>query len=182
MAKTDIILTHHLPGLGGESDHVKVAAGYARNYLFPNGLAIPLTGANKRRLESLKQRRAQREADELNSMNELGQSLSKLTLVISVKTGEDGRLFGSVTSGTISDELKHQFDATVEKRKIQLENPIKQLGEYQVDLKLHHDVASTLKVRVESSNPVENASGDGDGGDNARKGRKPAAGASARSR
>ena len=61
MAKTDIILTHHLPGLGGESDHVKVAAGYARNYLFPNGLAIPLTGANKRRLESLKQRRAQRD-------------------------------------------------------------------------------------------------------------------------
>ncbi|MCF7765673.1 MAG: 50S ribosomal protein L9 [Verrucomicrobia bacterium] len=181
MAKTDIILTHHIPGLGGESDHVVVAAGYARNYLFPNGLAIPLTGANKRRLESLKQRRAQREADELNSMNELGQSLSKLTLVISMKTGEDGRLFGSVTSGTICDELKHQFDATVEKRKIQLENPIKQLGEYQVDIKLHHDVSSTLKVRVESANPVE-GSADGDAGDNARKGRKPAAAAVSRSK
>ena len=98
-----------------------------------------------------------------------------------MKTGEDGRLFGSVTSGTICDELKHQFDATVEKRKIQLENPIKQLGEYQVDIKLHHDVSSTLKVRVESANPVE-GSADGDAGDNARKGRKPAAAAVSRSK
>ncbi|MDA1273853.1 MAG: 50S ribosomal protein L9 [Verrucomicrobia bacterium] len=157
MAKTDIILTHHIPNLGGESDHVKVAAGYARNYLFPNGFAIPLTGANKRRLEALKRRRAEREANELNSMNELAQSLSKLTLVITVKTGEEGRLFGSVTAGTISDELKHQFDATVEKRKIHLENPIKQLGEYQVELRLHHDVITILKVRLQSSTPSENS-------------------------
>lgn len=153
MAKTDIILTHHLPGLGGESDHVKVAAGYARNYLFPNGLAIPLTSANKRRLESLKQRRAEREANDLNSMNELAQSLSKLTLVIAVKTGDEGRLFGSVTAGTISDELKDQFDAVVDRRKIHLENPIKQLGEYEVELRLHHDVVTALKVRVGSNTP-----------------------------
>lgn len=157
MAKTDIILTHHLPDLGGESDHVQVAAGYARNYLFPNGLAIPLTSANKRRLESLKQRRAEREAHDLNSMNELAQSLSKLTLVISVKTGDEGRLFGSVTAGTISDELKEQFDASVDKRKIHLVNPIKQLGDYEVELRVHHDVIITLKVRVQSTTPSVNA-------------------------
>src|SRR5260221_12618414 len=110
MAKTEVILTHNIVNLGGESDQVKVAAGYARNYLFPQGLAIPLTGANKRRLEALKQRRAEREAHELNTMTELAKGLSKMTLKITVKTGDDGKMFGSVTSATIADELKHQFE------------------------------------------------------------------------
>ena len=154
MPKTQVILTHNVIGLGAESDQVKVAAGYARNFLYPQGLAIPLTGANKRRLEVLRQRRAEREAHELNSMTELAQSLSKLTLVIAVKTGEDGKMFGSVTAGTIADELKHQFEATVDKRKIHLPQPIKKLGDYDVELRLHADVATTLKIRVESSTPL----------------------------
>src|SRR5512135_581107 len=109
MAKTEVILTHNIVGLGGESDQVKVAAGYARNYLFPQGLAIPLTGANKKRIESLRKKRAVREAHELNTMLELAKGLDKLICLIKVKTGDDGRMFGSVTSGTIADELKHQF-------------------------------------------------------------------------
>ena len=116
MAKTEVILTHNIIGLGGESDQVKVAAGYARNYLFPQGFAIPLTGANKRRIEALKQRRAVREADELNHMNELSRSLAKLIALISVKTGEDGKMFGSVTAGTVADQLKTQFDIALDKR------------------------------------------------------------------
>jgi large subunit ribosomal protein L9 len=153
MAKTEVILTHNIVGLGGESDQVKVAAGYARNYLFPQGLAIPLTGANKRRLEALKQRRAEREAHELNSMNDLAKSLSKLICVITVKTGEDGKMFGTVTSGSIADQLKTQFDVTLEKRKIHLEHPIRALGDHDVELRLCPDVVTTLKVRVESSTP-----------------------------
>ena len=153
MAKTEVILTHNIIGLGGESDQVKVAAGYARNYLFPQGLAIPLTGANKRRLEALKQRRAEREAHELNSMNDLAKSLSKLICVIAVKTGEDGKMFGTVTSGAIADQLKTQFDVTLEKRKIHLEHPIRALGEHDVELRLCPDVVTTLKVRVESTTP-----------------------------
>src|SRR5271166_5450487 len=97
MAKTEVILTHNIIGLGGESDQVKVAAGFARNYLLPQGLAIPLTGANKRRIESLKQRRAEREAHEFNTMNELAKGVSKLICVVKVKTGEDGKMFGTVT-------------------------------------------------------------------------------------
>src|SRR5512138_1013130 len=108
--KTEVILTHNIIGLGGESDQVKVAAGYARNYLFPQRLAIPLTHANKRRIEALKQRRAEREAHEFNTMSELSKSISKLIAVIHVKTGDDGKMFGSVTSGTIADQLKSQFD------------------------------------------------------------------------
>jgi large subunit ribosomal protein L9 len=153
MAKTEVILTHNIVGLGGESDQVKVAAGYARNYLFPQGLAIPLTGANKRRIEALKQRRAEREAHELNTMNDLAKSLSKLICVITVKTGEDGKMFGTVTSGSIADQLKTQFDVTLDKKKIHLEHPIRALGDHDVELRLHADVVTTLKVRVESSTP-----------------------------
>jgi len=154
MPKTEVILTHNIVGLGGESDQVKVAAGYARNYLIPQGFAIPVTGTNKRRLEALKQRRAAREADELNHMNDLARSMAKLTAVIGVKTGEDGKMFGSVTSGAIADQLKTQFDVSLDKRKIHLENPIRTLGEHEVELRLHHDVVTKLKVRVESITPL----------------------------
>jgi large subunit ribosomal protein L9 len=154
MAKTEVILTHNIVGLGGESDQVKVAAGYARNFLFPQGLAIPLTSANKRRLEALKQRRAEREAHELNTMTDLAKSLSKLVCVLTAKTGEDGKMFGAVTAGMIADQLKTQFDVSLDKKKIHLEQPIRSLGEHDVELRLYQDVNATLKVRVESSTPL----------------------------
>src|ERR1044071_5254937 len=154
MPKTEVILTHNIVGLGAESDHVKVAAGYARNYLFPQGLAIPLTGANKRRIEVLRQRRAEREAHELNAMSELAKGISKLTCVLKVKPGDDGKMSGAVTAGAIADELKHQFDITLDKKKIHLEHPIRTLGDHEVELRLHADVVSTLKVHVESSTPL----------------------------
>ena len=152
--KTEVILTHNIVGLGGESDQVKVAAGYARNYLFPQHLAIPVTQGNKRRLDSLRQRRAEREAHELNSMSELSTGLAKLVCVLKVKAGEDGKMFGAVTAGMIADELKHQFDVSLDKKKIHLEHPIKTLGEHEIELHLHADVKSTLKVRVESTTPA----------------------------
>jgi len=154
MAKTEVILTHNILGLGGESDQVKVAAGYARNYLLPQGLAIPVSGANKRRLEVLRQRRAERESHEFNTMSELAKSITKLTCHVKVKTGDDGKMFGSVTNGTIADELKHQFDISLDKKKIHLELPIRTTGEHEIELRLHPDVKATLKVKVESLNPV----------------------------
>ncbi len=183
MPKTEVILTHNIVGLGGESDQVKVAAGYARNYLFPQGLAIPVTGANKRRLEALKQRRAEREAHELNTMTELAKSLSKLICLITVKTGEDGKMFGTVTSGMIADQLKTQFDVSLEKRKIHLDTPIRTLGDHEVELRLHQDVNATLKVRVESTTPPPEvaAAPAGEGKKEEQKtekrGRRPEAGA-----
>src|SRR5438105_2711913 len=153
MAKTEVILTHNIVGLGGESDQVKVAAGYARNYLYPQGLAIPVTAANKRRLEVLKQRRGERESHELNSMSELAKSLAKLICVVTVKTGEDGKMFGTVTTGMIADQLKTQFEINLDKRKVHLEHPIRTQGEHEVELRLHPDVVTQLKIRVESSTP-----------------------------
>jgi large subunit ribosomal protein L9 len=152
--KTEVILTHNIVGLGAESDQVKVAAGYARNYLFPQRLAIPLSAGNKRRLEALRQRRAEREAHEFNTMTELAKGLSKLVCVIKVKAGEDGKMFGAVTAGMIADELKHQFEVSLDKRKIHLEHPIKNIGEYEIELHLHAEVKGTLKVRVESTTAV----------------------------
>lgn len=153
MAKTEVILTNNIVGLGGESDTVRVAAGYARNFLFPQRLAIPVTSANKRQIEALKQRRAEREAHEFNTMTELSKALSKLICVIKVKTGEEGKLFGAVTAGMIADELKHQFDIALDKKKIHLDHSIRTTGEYEVELNLHHDVKGALKVRVESTTP-----------------------------
>jgi large subunit ribosomal protein L9 len=154
MAKTEVILTHNIVGLGGESDQVKVAAGYARNFLFPQRLAIPLTSSNKKHIEALKKRRGEREAHEFNTMSELAKGVSKLICVVKVKAGEDGKMFGAVTAGMIADELKHQFDITLDKKKIHLEHAIKALGEHQIELHLHAEVKSTLKVRVESLTPV----------------------------
>ena len=154
MAKVEVILTHNIDGLGAESDQVKVAAGYARNYLLPRGYAVPLTGANKRRLEVLRQRRAEREVHELGTMTELSKSLSKLVLPLKVKTGDDGRMFGSVTAAMIVDELLHQFDVSLDRKKLQLEESIRTVGMHEVPLRLHTDVDATLKVRIESTNPV----------------------------
>ncbi len=152
--KTEIILTHNIVGLGAESDQVKVAAGYARNFLFPQRLAIPLTQANKRQIEALRQRRAEREAHEFNTMTELAKGVEKLICVVKAKAGEDGKMFGSVTAGMIADELKHQFDISLDKKKIHLEHPIRMLGDYEVELNLHAEVKGMLKVRVESTTPV----------------------------
>ncbi len=153
MPKVEVILIQHVVGLGSESDQVKVAAGYARNYLLPQRLAIPLSAANKRRIEVLKQRRAEREAHELNAMTELSKSLSKMTLTIQVKTGDDGKMHGAVTNGSIADELKTQFEIAIEKRKIHLDKPIKTLGDFDVPLHLHPDVKTSLKVIIVSSTP-----------------------------
>ncbi len=152
--KTEVILTHNIVSLGAESDQVKVAAGYARNFLFPQRLAIPLTQANKRQIEALRQRRAEREAHEFNTMAELSKALSRLICVIKVKAGEDGKMFGSVTVGMIADELKHQFDISLDKKKIHLEHPIRAVGDHEVELNLHAEVKGTLKVRVESTTPA----------------------------
>ncbi len=154
MAKTEVILIKNVTGLGGETDQVAVAAGYARNYLIPQGLAIPVSSGNRKWLENLKKRRADREAHDLNAMTELAKGLGKVTVTILMKTGEDGKLFGSVTSGSIADALKTQLDVSLEKKKIHLEKAIHTLGEYEVELRLHPDVACTLKVVVKSSNPL----------------------------
>jgi len=156
--QTEVILTSHVVSLGkSEGDMVAVAPGYARNYLLPQGLAIPNSKGNQRRITSLQVQKVEREATELQHMGELRDSLKSLKLVIKVKTGEGGKLFGSVTSGTICDELKNQFDVDLDRRKVVLDKAIKEIGEYDVPLNLHADVEAELNVIVESETPIEEA-------------------------
>ncbi len=154
MAKTDVILIKKIDGLGGEADQATVAAGYARNYLIPQGYAIPLTNANKRRVDSLRDRRQKRETEELNHAKELQGSLGKLIFNIRMKTGEDGKMFGSVTSQVIAEELMSQFELELERRKILLPEPIKFAGEHLIEIRLHTDVTANLKVVIEGSAPI----------------------------
>ena len=154
--QTEVILTSHIVSLGkSEGDMVAVAPGYARNYLLPQGLAIPSSKGNQTRSASLQVQKVEREATELQHMGELRDSLKSLKLGIKVKTGEGGKLFGAVTSGTICDELKNQFDVDLDKRKVVLGKAIKEIGEYDVPLKLHADIEAELNVIVESETPVE---------------------------
>ncbi len=154
MAKTSVILTKNIRGLGSESDQIDVAAGYARNYLVPQGFAVPVDRANKRRLEVLKQRREERETQELATMQALAKSVDTLVLVIKVKTGDEGRLFGSVSAAMIIAEMHNQFDVELERKQVNLEKSIRELGQHEVDLHLHTDIHAKLKVRVESTNPL----------------------------
>lgn len=153
MAKTDVILIKNVDGLGGESDQVNVSTGYARNYLLPQGLAIPLTQGNERRLEALRKQRRSREIREAKDAKELSASFKHLILHLKVKTGDTGKMYGSVTPANIIEQLDEQFEIKIDRRKVHLMEPIRTVGDHDVELRLHPDVMTTLKVRVESTTP-----------------------------
>jgi large subunit ribosomal protein L9 len=154
MANSEILLVKPVENLGGEGDQVKVRAGYARNYLLPRGIAVPLTGANRKQVEALKKRRAERESKELNGAQELAKKLEKTSMAFAVKTGEGGRMFGAITSTDIHDKLVAAgFD--IEKRRVLLHTPVKTLGQHTVKVKLHADVTVELNFDVVSENPIE---------------------------
>ena len=154
MAKTDVILIKNVDGLGGESDQVNVSTGYARNYLLPQGLAIPLTQGNERRLEALRKQRRSREIREAKDAKELSASFKHLILHLKVKTGDSGKMYGSVTPANIIEQLDEQFEIKIDRRKVHLTEPIRTVGDHDVELRLHPDVMTTLKVRVESTIPL----------------------------
>ena len=151
MPLTELILTENVPGLGAEADVVKVRRGYARNYLLPRGKAYEVTPATLRKLNALKQKRAEREASELNEAQELARRIGKARFVFTLETGETGRAFGSVTAQDIVNRLKNEVGAEIDRHKIALERPIKDTGEHEVAIKLHHDVTAQLVFQVKSA-------------------------------
>ncbi len=154
MAHSEILLVKPVENLGGEGDQVKVRAGYARNYLLPRGIAVPLTAANRKQVEALKKRRAEREANELSGAQEIAKKLEKTSLAFAVKTGEGGRMFGAITANDIHEKLTAS-GLTIEKRRINLHTPVKTLGQHTVKIKLHADVTVELSFDVVSENPIE---------------------------
>ena len=143
-----VILNRDIKGTGKAGDVVKVSDGYARNMLIPRGWATEATEGNVRSLEKQKAIAAEKKAEEKAAAQAQAEKIKALSVTIKTKAGEGGRIFGSITSKDIADALKAQHKLTVDKKKIQLDSPIKQTGETEVAIKLYPEVATTLKVVV----------------------------------
>jgi len=143
----EIILREDVQYLGKAGDVVKVKDGYARNYLLPKGLAYPATEGNKKRIAFEADRIARQRASERAQAEDEAAKLVDVTLTFTVKVGEEDKLYGSVTASDIQRQLEQQ-GIHVDKRKIDLAEPIRSLGEFQVGIKLHHEVRPQITVVV----------------------------------
>ncbi|HEY6042815.1 MAG TPA: 50S ribosomal protein L9 [Anaerolineae bacterium] len=144
-----ILLTHDVPGVGKAGDVKKVSDGYARNFLFPKKLAVLATSDSLTQSEHIKKAQDKRHAETLAEAQALAAELESVALLFRVKAGEGDRLFGSITPGDIAERLQSEHRVVVDKRKIELDAPIKTLGEHRVAVKLHPEVAAHVSVRVE---------------------------------
>lgn len=143
-----VILTQDVKGTGKAGEVVKVSDGYARNMLIPKGLAKEATQGNVRNLEKQKAIADQKRQEQKAAAEVQAGELEKITLKMTSKGGDNGKLFGSITSKDIADALQEQEGISIDKKKIEMEGPIKQAGETTVTLKLFHDVSAQLKVEV----------------------------------
>jgi len=143
----EVILRQAVEKLGHTGDVVNVSSGYARNYLLPRGVAYVATEGNKRRIAQERQRLEAAEETRRNAARELAERLEQVSLTFSARVGEEGKLFGSVTSADIAQQLSTQ-GFSVEKRQVDLHEPIKALGVYRIAVRLHADVHPEIKVWV----------------------------------
>ncbi len=150
----EVILKEDVQKLGHRGDIVKVAEGYGRNYLLPRKLAIEATPANRAVIEQMRAAALRRSAREKGEAEELAKQFEGASLTFTRKAGEKDHLFGSVTAGDIAEGLEKE-GFNVDRRKIQLTEPLKTLGEFTVVLKLHRDVATSVKVTIEKEAATE---------------------------
>jgi large subunit ribosomal protein L9 len=143
----EVILREDIEKLGQRGQVVKVAPGYARNFLLPKKLAVAATDSNKKIVEQERQAHLRKEAKAKGEAEDLSKLLTGVSVTIRQKSGENDQLFGSVTSKDVADALA-AANFTIDRRKIQLDEPIKQLGEYKVPVRLHKDVTSEITVVV----------------------------------
>ena len=143
-----VIFLKDVKGKGKKGEVKNVAAGYAQNFLIKNGYAVEATPANLKNLEAQKKKEAQQAQQELEEAKQLKEKLANIKVEITAKSGEGGRLFGSITSKQIADQLQKQHNIKVDRRKIEMEDAIRSLGVTRVDIKLHSEVMATLDVHV----------------------------------
>ncbi|MFC0015378.1 MULTISPECIES: 50S ribosomal protein L9 [Allobacillus] len=143
-----VIFTKDVKGKGKKGEVKDVAIGYANNYLLKNNLAVEATPGNLKQLEAKKEKQKEQAKQELEEAKKLKETVENLTVELSAKSGDAGRLFGSITSKQIAEELKKTHQIKVDKRKIELDDPIRSLGYTNVPVKLHQDVTATLRVHV----------------------------------
>ncbi len=154
MANNQVLLLQPINGLGAEGDTVTVRAGYARNFLLPRKLALPITQANKKHVDSLLKAREVREQKEFEDARALGEKVTATSIAIAVKTGEGGKMFGAVTANDLIERLKEE-GVELTKRQLALPAPIKELGSHTTSVKLHPDVSVELSFEVVSENPID---------------------------
>lgn len=143
-----VIFMKDVKGRGKKGEVKDVAVGYAQNFLFKQGLAVEATPGNLANLKNQQKKEEKLEAEALQDAKNLKDKIEKLTVEIKAKSGEGGRLFGSITNKQVADELKKAYDIKVDRRKIEMEQPIRSLGVTKVPVKLHHEVTATLNVHV----------------------------------
>jgi large subunit ribosomal protein L9 len=143
----EVILREDVEKLGARGQLVKVASGYARNFLLPKRLAVPATDANKKIVEQERQAHLRREAKLVADAAELGKMLANVSITIAQKAGDNDQLFGSVTSKDIAEALEKQ-GYTIDRRKVALEEPVKTLGEFKIPLRLHREVITEITLHV----------------------------------
>lgn len=143
-----VILLKDVKGLGKKGDIVKAKDGYAKNFLFPKGAAKEATSGNMKTLNEQKAAKQKKEDEKLEASRELAEKMKELSIKIVTKAGESGKLFGSITTKDLADELKKQHKIEVDKKKMNLKSAIKSVGTYTVDIKLHSKVHAELKVEV----------------------------------
>src|SRR5690625_1055014 len=144
-----VIFLKDVKGKGKKGEVKKVSVGYETNYLFKNNLAEEATSGNLRKLKARQQKIEKREQEEKQEAEKLKETLETTTVTMKAKSGDGGRLFGSITSKQIADSLKKEFNLDVDRRKIELKNPIRSLGHHQIPVKLHQEVMGTIRVHVE---------------------------------
>lgn len=147
-----VIFLKDVKGKGKKGEMKNVADGYAHNFLLKQGLAVEANNANVKTLEAQKNKEQVLAAEELQQAKELKDTLEKITVELSAKAGEGGRLFGSITTKQIADELQKKHNIKIDKRKMELEDGIRSLGHTKVPVKLHHEVTATLTVHVKEIN------------------------------
>ena len=144
-----VLLMQNVPGIGNAGEVKKVSDGYARNFLLPRKLAVVATDGAVKQAEAIKQAVVRREAKTRGEAEELAKLIEQVTLTFHAKAGEGDRLFGSITSGDIVDALAREKGITIDKRKIELNSPLKELGTHKVAIKLHPEVSANVMVVVE---------------------------------
>jgi len=143
-----VILLQDVKSLGKRGDLVNVADGYARNFLFPRNLAVEATPGNLAKLEQEKKAKENKLARQKMEAEELAARIKNLSVTLKVKAGTQGKLYGSINSKNIAEALKEQHGIDLDRRKIQLDEPIKAFGSYEVSIKVHPEVEAKLTVRV----------------------------------
>lgn len=143
-----VILLENVKKLGSKGDVVEVSDGYGRNYLIPRGLAVAADASNVKQLQHEKKVEQRKEARELQEAQDLKRQLESMSISLEVKSGDKGRLFGSVTAGDIAEAVKKHAGIKLDRRKIELSDPIKSVGEYSISVRVYPEVTATLKVVV----------------------------------